>query len=529
MCVIAFLGAVGFAEFLAVFLRHGLKLPRERALDEKLDLLLPFSIGFLGLGLDLGGLRAVGIGVERDAPAIGNAPALGVKARLEDGAELVVILLRNGVVTVIVALRAANGHAHKGGGNNLDRLGHHLIAGVVVVGGGGAVGRHAQETSGGELVDLPGLQFLVRRLHHLVAGELFADELIPRQILVKGVHDIIAITPRPCALGVAFVVAFGIRIAGDVQPMPAPAHAVLWRAEQAINELRVGVGRFVFHKFFDLLRRGRQTGEVERGAANQRTLVGRFRKLQPFRVQPPQQKRIHRIGRTLGHFRVLDRLKRPEAAFLVGDAHRIGILRLGPCCLGALRDPIADQPNLLRRQLGLFLRHLARVDHLEQPAFLRLAFHHRRPVLAALEDQPRQPHIQFTALPAILAVAMKTMRLQDRPNVLFKQNRSSRQLNGERQRKNRVKNPHTFPSIDPSRRGEIRQFQMRVNYKGNFDTDLNWTDRMNKRKFVKTQAEAMSHNIPVRRAFSPGGTIENSPALQCWERRRRGRESRRDD
>ena len=39
-------------------------------------------------------------------------------------------------------------------------------------------------------------------------------------------------------------------------------------------------------------------------------------------------------------------------------------------------------------------------------------------MFAALEQQPHQPYIQLTTLPAVLAVAMKTMRLQDRSDVL---------------------------------------------------------------------------------------------------------------
>ena len=189
---------------------------------------------------------------------------------------------------MIVALGAADGHAHERAGHNLEGFGHHLIAGVVVVGRAGAVRCHAEIAGGGELVDLVGLQLGMRRLHHLVTGELFANELIPGQILVEGVHYIITITPGPGAFGIFFIVALRIRVACDIQPMPAPAHAVLRRGEQTIDQLGVGVGRLVGDEILHFLRRGRQAGEVKGGAPDQRGLVRGGGKLQPLRVQAAQ-------------------------------------------------------------------------------------------------------------------------------------------------------------------------------------------------------------------------------------------------
>ena len=113
----------------------------------------------------------------------------------------------------------------------------------------------------------------MRRLHHLVTGELFANELIPGQILVEGVHYIITITPGPGAFGIFFIIALRIRVACDIQPMPAPAYAVLRRGEQTIDQLGVGVGRLVGDEILYFLRRGRQAGEVKGGAPDQRGFV----------------------------------------------------------------------------------------------------------------------------------------------------------------------------------------------------------------------------------------------------------------
>ena len=45
----------------------------------------------------------------------------------------------------------------------------------------------------------------------------------------------------------------GVGIARDVQPVPAPALAVLRRGEQPVDHLRECVRRIVGQKFFDLL------------------------------------------------------------------------------------------------------------------------------------------------------------------------------------------------------------------------------------------------------------------------------------
>ena len=52
------------------------------------------------------------------------------------------------------------------------------------------------------------------------------------------------------------------------------------------------------------------------------------------------------MRRAFGHFGILNRLKRPEAAFLRCDAHGIRIHRLRPRRLGALGNPFADQGDL---------------------------------------------------------------------------------------------------------------------------------------------------------------------------------------
>ena len=58
--------------------------------------------------------------------------------------------------------------------------------------------------------------------------------------------------------------------------MPAPTFAIGRRGEQAIDDFRECIGRTIAEKFRHFVRRRRQAGEIERGAADQRPFVGRF-------------------------------------------------------------------------------------------------------------------------------------------------------------------------------------------------------------------------------------------------------------
>ena len=74
-----------------------------------------------------------------------------------------------------------------------------------------------------------------------VAGELLVEEPVVRDVGIEGVDDVVAIEVR---LGdrVIGVVAGGVGVAGQVEPVPAPALAVMGRGEQLVDEALVGIG-----------------------------------------------------------------------------------------------------------------------------------------------------------------------------------------------------------------------------------------------------------------------------------------------
>ena len=96
--------------------------------------------------------------------------------------------------------------------------------------------------------------------------------------------DVVAVAPG-VAVGDVLVEAVGVGVAGDVEPVPAPALAVGGRGEQPVDDLGEGVGRVVGEEGVDLLRRRRQAGQVEGRAADQRPPVGRRRGRQARRLR----------------------------------------------------------------------------------------------------------------------------------------------------------------------------------------------------------------------------------------------------
>ncbi len=134
-------------------------------------------------------------------------------------------------------------------------------------------------------------------LAKLIGGELLADELIVGQVVVEGRDHVVAIG---VGIRIAAVlgedVALGVGVAGHVEPVPAPALAVGGRGQQAIDHLGVGVGRGVVFERFDLVGRGRQAGQVECRAAQQRAPIGPRRGTQFVVFQPRENEAIDRAG-----------------------------------------------------------------------------------------------------------------------------------------------------------------------------------------------------------------------------------------
>src|ERR1051325_4157886 len=190
-----------------------------------------------------------------------------------------------------------------------------------------------------------------RRVRKQIARELLDGELIERLIAVEGFDDpiTVVISARPDTID---LVTGAVGITSKVQPVPAPPFAKVWRGEQPINELLVGVGTPVGHESIDLLRIGRQAQKIEREPANQCGAVSLGRRLEALPLQPRENKVVDRVtgpGRIFHarwngpHYR----LKRPMRG--LGDRVWLEMRKLHrPGCAGV--DPLAKTRHLSRSE-----------------------------------------------------------------------------------------------------------------------------------------------------------------------------------
>ena len=156
----------------------------------------------------------------------------------------------------------------------------------------------------------------------LVGRHLFQDEPVERLVLVEGADDVIAIGPGvriTIILPDLLHIALGVGVARHVQPVSAPAFAVMRGGQQAVHHLGKGVRRIVGQKILHLLRGGRQADQIERRAADQRALVRQRIGLHVVGFQLGQNEIVNRgldpVGfLDLRHRRILDGFEGPMIA-----------------------------------------------------------------------------------------------------------------------------------------------------------------------------------------------------------------------
>ena len=255
--------------------------------------------------------------------------------RGKERAEAEVIGLREGIVFVIVAVGAGEGEAEEGRSGRVDEVGHEFVARSFFLlknGGGAVVGAGAEEAGGDELV---GLRGRARRAgKEFVAGELFADELVVGLVLVEGADDVVAVTPHLGAELVALV-AVGVGVAHDVEPVPRPPLAVARVGEERVHKLLVGARRAVVDEGEHFLGRWRQADEIEAEAADQRAAVGLGREGELLLGKLGEEEGIGGIANgewritNLRHGRARGLFERPEIKAFAAPEFADGIFWIG--------------------------------------------------------------------------------------------------------------------------------------------------------------------------------------------------------
>ena len=176
---------------------------------------------------------------------------------------------------------------------------------------------------GGESPRRCGRRIRRRLRRQLVAGELLEDEPVEGLVGVEALDDVVAKPPGPGPVPVVFK-AFGLRIAGHVEPMLAPLlrHSAGWpAADRPAARRRRGLDRSRNAAMSSGV--GGRPIRLKYSAADQRPPVGLRRGSQLGLLQPSEDEGIDRIGWPgsvggRGNRRPAPRLQRPVGTLVGG-------------------------------------------------------------------------------------------------------------------------------------------------------------------------------------------------------------------
>ena len=133
---------------------------------------------------------------------------------VEEGEHAVILLLRQRIVLVVVALGALDGQAEDALADGVHAVEHRLHAELLRIDAAFLVDHRVAEKAGGH-------DLVLRRAGQQVAGDLVDDELIVGQVAIEGVDDPIAVEPDEPRL--VLFVAVGVGVARGVEPDAGPS------------------------------------------------------------------------------------------------------------------------------------------------------------------------------------------------------------------------------------------------------------------------------------------------------------------
>ena len=136
---------------------------------------------------------------------------------VQEGEELVILALEQGIVFVIVALATIDGEAEPGLPDGIHPVNHRFGAKLLRLDAAFLVEHRVSEE--------PGSHALVEGgVGQQIASYLFDGEPVERQVPVESVDDPVAVGPDRA--GRVFLVAIRVRVPGEVEPVAGPALAV---------------------------------------------------------------------------------------------------------------------------------------------------------------------------------------------------------------------------------------------------------------------------------------------------------------
>jgi hypothetical protein len=177
-----------------------------------------------------------------------------------------IIFLRNRIVLVIVTAGATKCQAEESRARRVGRVGQPFVLELIR--------DHGRLSQGGANAIQAGRQDCIAiRRPQFIPGYLFLNEAIKRLIGIERAYDVVPVSPGVWVEMVCLEPS-RIGVANHIQPMTAPALAVLRQSEQPINNFRKCVRRAIRYKGLHLFRRRRQPDQVKCNPPEKGTFVG---------------------------------------------------------------------------------------------------------------------------------------------------------------------------------------------------------------------------------------------------------------
>ena len=149
---------------------------------------------------------------------------------IEERIELIVFLLRNGIIFMVVALCASNSEAKKYLSCRISAVDSIGNIKFIRVGPSLLIERNATVEAGCNSSRIAGIR-------EQIARHVFHDKTVIGFIAVEGVYDVIPVEPHG-AHGVV-VIAVGISVAGEIKPVLSHALSVMGRVDHRIDEIGI--------------------------------------------------------------------------------------------------------------------------------------------------------------------------------------------------------------------------------------------------------------------------------------------------
>ncbi len=99
-------------------------------------------------------------------------------------------------------------------------------------------------------------------LRQQIPRQLPGQKLIERQVLIEGLNDPVAI--RPDGSKAVHLIAMGIGVPGNIQPLDRHPLTIAWRIEQSIDQSFIGLRSVIREERINLGQGRREAGEIKR-------------------------------------------------------------------------------------------------------------------------------------------------------------------------------------------------------------------------------------------------------------------------